>query len=69
MGAQSRGATYPRDEAFPFRDWLRERRPRDREGREDPDETELADWVRSWLRALWDRMCWVGRGALQSLEM
>lgn len=46
MGAQSWGATYPRDEAFPFRDQLRERRPWDREGREDPDKTELADLVR-----------------------
>ena len=43
MNARSRGATYPRDEAFPFRDWLRERRPRDREDREDPSEADLED--------------------------
>lgn len=69
MGAQSQGATYPRDEAFPFWDWLRERRPRDREDLEEPEELDPADGVRVPLRALWDRMCCVGKETLQALEM
>jgi len=43
MDARSRGATYPRDEAFPFRDRLRERRPREREERVDLDDSDRTE--------------------------
>ena len=69
MNALSREATYSQDEAFPFRDRLRDLRPRDREDLEDPKELDRSDLVRVWFDALCDRMCCVGKGVLQSLEI
>ena len=68
MSARSQGATYPRDTPFPLAGDLRERRPRDRDF-EDFEELDRIERGLVERGELFNRMCWVGIGTLQSLEI